>query len=183
MDEDALGHLARALDTVRLEPGMLSQDVYTILRDAIVNGDIPERAHLSQNPLADALGVSRTPLRDALLRLAQDGLIASVGGRGYPVVPVEMTEVAEIYEVRRRLVEWALELVRDRITPTDLWEARRIHQEMSHPEHLGATTYYDLNRKFHRAFIRSGPNRTLLLSIDHLWELPTSLRMFVRYNA
>ncbi len=162
---------------------MLSDDIYRVLRDAIVNGEIPERSHLSQNPLADALGVSRTPLRDALLRLAQDGLIASVGGRGYQVVPVEMTEVAEIYEVRHRLVEWALQLVRGRITPTDLWEARLIHQEMTNPEHLGATRYFDLNRRFHRAFIRSGPNRTLIMAIDHLWDLPTSQRMFVRYNA
>jgi DNA-binding GntR family transcriptional regulator len=183
VDDDVLGRLGGALDTVRLEPGMLSSDIYSVLRDAIVNGEIPERSHLSQNPLADALGVSRTPLRDALLRLAQDGLIQSVGGRGYQVVPVEMTEVAEIYEVRRRLVEWALGLVRGRISPTDLWEARRIHQEMTNPEHLGATRYFDLNRQFHRAFIRSGPNKTLLLSIDHLWDLPTSQRMFVRYNA
>ncbi len=162
---------------------MLSEDIYRVLRDAIVNGEIPERSHLSQNPLADALGVSRTPLRDALLRLAQDGLIASVGGRGYQVVPVEMTEVAEIYDVRHRLVEWALQLVHGRITPNDLWEARLIHQEMINPEHLGATRYFDLNRRFHRAFIRSGPNRTLILAIDHLWDLPTSQRMFVRYNA
>lgn len=183
MDEEALGQLSRALDTVREQPGMLSADVYTVLREAIVSGAIPERAHLSQNPLADALGVSRTPLRDALLRLAQDGLIRSVGGRGYQVEPVEMTEVAEIYEVRRRLVEWALENVRGRITATDLWEARRIHQEMTSPEHLGATRYFDLNRQFHRMFIRSGTNRTLILAIDHLWDLPTSQRMFVRYNA
>lgn len=183
VDEPVLDLLATALEAVRAEPGMLSSDVYTVLRDAIVNGEIPERSHLSQNPLADALGVSRTPLRDALLRLAQDGLIASVGGRGYQVVPVEMTEVAEIYEVRRKLVAWALELVRGRITPADLWEARLVHQEMTNPAHLGATRYFDLNRQFHRAFIRSGPNRTLILSIDHLWDLPTSQRMFVRYNA
>lgn len=182
MDGDALEALGRDLEA-RDEPGMLSEDVYRVLRAAILSGRIPERAHLSQNPLAAALGVSRTPLRDALLRLAQDGLIQSVGGRGYVVAPLEPNEVEEIYEVRKRLVPWALELVRGRISPTDLWEARRIHQEMTHPEVLDPSRYYDLNRAFHRALIQSCPNRTLLQLIDRLWELPTSQRMFIRYNA
>jgi DNA-binding GntR family transcriptional regulator len=183
VDATVMRDLARALDVARVDPGMLSEDVYRVLREAIVAGRIPVHTHLSQIPLGSALGVSRTPIRDALLRLAQDGLIRSAGGRGYVVEPLETTEVAEIYEVRRRLVEWALSLVRDRISETDLWEARRIHQEMTRPDRLEATRYYDLNRAFHRAFIRSCPNRTLLQLIDRLWELPTSQRMFVRYYA
>ena len=183
VDAAMRGDLGRALDSARADPGMLSEDVYRVLRDAIIAGRIPERTHLSQIPLAVALGVSRTPIRDALLRLAQDGLIQSVGGRGYLVEPVEMTEVEEIYQVRRRLVEWALSLVRDEISPADLWEARRLHQEMTNPDQLEPIRYFDLNRAFHRAFLRSCPNRTLLLLIDRLWELPTSQRMFIRYNA
>ena len=183
IDAAVMDELRRALDMAHIDPGMLAEGVYQVLRDTIVSGRIPANTHLSQIPLAGALGVSRTPIRDALLRLAQDGLIRSVGGRGYLVEAVEMTEVAEIYELRRRLVEWALSLVRDRISATDLWEARRIHQEMTNPDQLEASRYFDLNRAFHRAFIRSCPNRTLLLLIDRLWELPTSQRMFTRYST
>jgi len=183
IDAALIDELGGALEMARIDSGMLADGVYQLLRDAIVSGRIPANTHLSQIPLAGALGVSRTPIRDALLRLSQDGLIRSVGGRGYLVEAVEITEVAEIYEVRRCLVEWALSLVRGRISATDLWEARRIHQEMTNPDQLEASRYFDLNRAFHRAFIRSCPNRTLLLLIDRLWELPTSQRMFTRYST
>lgn len=183
MESTVLADLGRAVEAARADPGMLSEDVYCVLHDAISSGRIPAGTHLSQIPLAVGLGVSRTPVRDALLRLAQEGLIRSIGGRGYVVVALEIREVAEIYEVRGRLVEWALGLVQGHITPSDLWEARRVHQEMSHPEHLEASRYFELNRQFHRAFIQSCPNRTLLALIDRLWELPTSRRMFLQYNA
>ena len=84
----------------RLDSSPLSEHVYQVIRDAICDGVIKEHDHLVQNHLAEQLEVSRTPVRDALLRLAQEGLVRAVSARGFVVNALTPSDILEIYEVR-----------------------------------------------------------------------------------
>jgi len=78
----------------------LSERIFEIVRERIVSGQLAGSAAIRQDALAAELGVSKIPLREALGRLEQEGLLASQANRGYFVRPMSMAEVDEIYALR-----------------------------------------------------------------------------------
>ncbi len=78
----------------------LSDRVFEIVRERIVSGALPETVPIRQDALASELGVSKIPLREALARLEQEGLVAGQANRGYTVRPMSALQAEEIYELR-----------------------------------------------------------------------------------
>jgi DNA-binding GntR family transcriptional regulator len=78
----------------------LSDRVYEIVREQIVTGRLADNAPIRQDALAAELGISKIPLREALARLEQDGLILSHANRGYQVRPLSARQLDEIFELR-----------------------------------------------------------------------------------
>ena len=78
----------------------LSDRVFEIVRERIVSGALPETMPIRQDALASELGVSKIPLREALARLEQEGLVAGQANRGYTVRPMSASQAEEIYELR-----------------------------------------------------------------------------------
>ncbi len=78
----------------------LSERVFEIVRERIVSGALPELVPIRQDALAAELGVSKIPLREALARLEQEGLIAGLANRGYTVCPMSAIQAEEIYALR-----------------------------------------------------------------------------------
>ena len=165
---------ARRLDSIPL-----SDHVYQVLRDSILAGGFEPHDHLVQVQLAEELEVSRTPVRDALQRLAQEGIIRSVGARGYVVSSLTPRDILDVYDVRLALeVEAAIIAVSlDLVSEADLMEMRRITDLMARIE-TQTTSYYDLNRDFHMVLTRICPNRLIHKILDEIWALPVSMRIF-----
>jgi DNA-binding GntR family transcriptional regulator len=165
---------ARRLDSIPL-----SDQVYRVLRDAILEGVFEPRDHLVQVKLAKELDVSRTPVRDALQRLSQEGIIRSVGARGYVVSNLTLRDILDVYDVRLALeVEAAIIAVDlDLVTEADLAEMRRLTDLMGRIE-TETTSYYDLNRDFHMLLTRICPNRMIHKILGEIWALPVSMRIF-----
>lgn len=165
---------ARRLDSIPL-----SDHVYQVLRDSILAGVFEPHDHLVQVQLAKELDVSRTPVRDALQRLSQEGIIRSVGARGYVVSSLTPRDILDVYDVRLALeVEAAIIAVGlDLVTEADLMEMRRITDLMARIE-TQTTSYYDLNRDFHMVLTRICPNRLIHKILDEVWALPVSMRIF-----
>ena len=78
----------------------LSDRVFEIVREQIVTGRLADNAPIRQDALAAELGISKIPLREALARLEQDGLIVSHANRGYFVQPLSPQQMDEIFELR-----------------------------------------------------------------------------------
>src|SRR5215471_14140667 len=108
----------------------LRDDVHALLRERIVKGDIPPGNRLQDVQLAAELGVSRTPVREALLRLESEGLVESDPNRGFFVAPLSRKEVSEIYPM-----VWALERLAldssEPPTPAQVQALRQINAEMA----------------------------------------------------
>jgi DNA-binding GntR family transcriptional regulator len=87
-----------------------SQRAYDRLRDEIVAWELQPGAHLNEVQLADHLSVSRTPLREALQRLARDGLVTIVPGRGALVAQLALQDVVHLFQMREALEPYAARL-------------------------------------------------------------------------
>jgi len=94
--------------------------VYAGLRRAIVEGRHPPGARLREQHLADEYAVSRTPIREALLRLQNEGLVVVERNRGAHVRVLSDREVVEVYELRARLEAYAAEMAAERADAADV---------------------------------------------------------------
>lgn len=104
---------------------LLRDDVHDRLRDALVNGDLAPGEQLRDVELAEKLGVSRTPVREALLRLERAGLVTSVPGRSTVVTTPEPRAVREAASVVAAMHELAVREAAPLLTGSDLEEMRR----------------------------------------------------------
>lgn len=164
----------------RLDTTPLSDHVYQVLRDAILEGAFDTHEHLVQNQIANQLEVSRTPVRDALLRLSQEGLIRAVGAQGYIVNELTPRDIVDIYEVRMTLEVQAALLAFDHLTPGHIADMQRLNERIAHPERDSAA-HYDLNRQFHAVITAACPNKLITRILTEIWDLPVSRRIFRHY--
>ena len=134
----------------------LSEQVFEVVREQIVIGRLATNTPIRQDALAAQLGVSKIPLREALARLEQEGLLVSHANRGYFVRPMSAGEADEIYALRLN------------IEPTAAAYAARVADEGARAEALHAFERLDeaagtnlaevakRNRDFHTALVRPG---------------------------
>lgn len=108
------------------------EQVYTRVRDAIVEGEIEPGTVMSQVGLADELGVSRTPLREALRMLQSEGLVDAQANRRVTVTPISATDLEELVVMRVALETEAIRLSVDRLEPEDVAALEGRLAEMTH---------------------------------------------------
>lgn len=116
---------------------LLRDDVYRSLRDAIIRGDLHPGEKLRDAELSEWLGVSRTPIREALLRLERAGLVVATPGRLTMVAPENDDAVRHAQQVAAELHALAITLAAPRLKPQDLAEMERANQALTTA--LGAT--------------------------------------------
>jgi DNA-binding GntR family transcriptional regulator len=146
---------------------------YTALKQAITNMDIyssPEPAWLDERQLSERLGVSRTPVREALAMLEQEGFVKSLPRRGIIVVKKTKREIVEMVQAWAALESMAARLITLNATDEAIKTLRPLMQafgEAHKPrEHLGE--YSSANIAFHQAIIRLSGSRMLADMTDNL---------------
>lgn len=155
--------------------------VYRQLRDSIVDGAYPADSQLVQEQVADELGVSRTPVREALNRLAAEGLVTWVPRSGYTVNALTDADITDVFEVRHSLEVLALRHACGQLNRTQAARVRVLIAEMDEADPTDATAQFELNRRFHQAMIEPCRNRYLLGLLDQLWNNPVSRRITGSY--
>ncbi|MGH8994813.1 MAG: GntR family transcriptional regulator [Acidimicrobiales bacterium] len=141
--------------------------VYDQLRRDILSGERPPGSALVETALADHYGVSRTPIREALSQLRQNGLVER-NGRGLAVRKQSPEEILEIYEVRIPLEELAARSAAARRTEFDLARLARVHRDMQELETDDRAARATVNRAFHRQIWIAGHNRTLIDLLERI---------------
>jgi DNA-binding GntR family transcriptional regulator len=127
--------------------------VRDVLRAAILRGDLPGDSRLIQTDIASQLGVSTTPVREAMRDLAGEGLIALDSHRVGTVRKPDWAELVEIVEIRRALEDVATTRAMENISAPQLAEARRLAAELAEEEDVG--TWVQKNSQFHSIFHRA----------------------------
>lgn len=140
----------------------LKENVTNLLRQAIIDGTLPSGEELNQAQIADRLGISRGPVREALGQLEQEGLIRIIPYKGVLVTPLTPTYVRELYSLRSALETFALRTGMERAHAGDLAELHEIVDcmrsaaERNDPQELAA-----LDMRFHSSIIHM-PRHNLL---------------------
>jgi DNA-binding GntR family transcriptional regulator len=149
-----------------VRPGSASDRVYAVLRDEIVSWRIPAGTPLSEVELAERLGVSRTPLRAALTRLALEGLVDTSQGRTGVVAEMSSATVADLFELREALEVHAARLAAKRCDPR-VFEALAAEFDAAAAvlQDGGAGAYYGVIGRFDDAVDRAIRNPALRASL------------------
>ncbi len=128
----------------------LHDTVVEHLRNFIVEGVLPPGTKLNERELCDTLGISRTPLREALKVLAAEGLVDIMPNRGASVFRMSEAEIREMFELMSGLEAFSGLLACERITPAELSELKALHYTMlaCHAQN-DLPGYYAKNREIH----------------------------------
>lgn len=110
-------------------PEPLRDEVRRILKKRVLTGELAPGEDINESELAEQLGVSRTPLREALLRLEHDGLVGSRQGHGFYVWPLDPQEALDLYEVAGALEAYGLRIV-DRIPQDRIERLRALDRQL-----------------------------------------------------
>lgn len=152
---------------VGADRGNTTDAVHQALREAILSGVLAPPAWLREDELAAAMKVSRTPIREALRRLSDEGLTQHVANRGTVVTPVTIDEVLAVYAVRESLEGLAARSAALRRPPGLVDELRRIHQLMSENLEGDPQLMADLSFEFHGAIRDAAGNPYLNRFLSH----------------
>jgi DNA-binding GntR family transcriptional regulator len=139
-----------------------ADEVTRVLRAAILEGRLVPGQRLTEPELAQRLGVSRTPIREALRELEHEGLLQRVPGRGTVVAEISSQDVEDIYAVKSALECAAVRAACTRIAVAELAGLESLLQQMKALSAAGDLLPYSrVSRQFHELLIRSSGNRWL----------------------
>jgi DNA-binding GntR family transcriptional regulator len=149
----------------------LGSQIYDLLRDRILCGELPGGARILQSALSEEMGISRIPIRDALQRLESDGLIVGDELGRYTVVQFSAAETDEIYAIRRKLEPFAIEIAAQRMSDETIAELKALHAELTRAaRERDLNRYTELNIQFHVAIYEASEMKRLVRIILGLWR-------------
>lgn len=140
----------------------LHDEVVDRLRDLIIQGRLAPGTRINEVQVGALLGVSRTPLREAIKTLAREGLVENVPSRGAVVRRFSEADVAQIHEVLKTLEQLAARLACERADDETITHIHRLHQRMLEFYRNGnRLEYFKLNQAIHTAIVRASGNAAL----------------------
>ena len=146
----------------RIERRPLHEEVIDQLRDRIVQGDLAPGARLNERVLCEQLGISRTPLREAIKMLATEGLVELMPNRGAIVTPLKAANIADTLAVMGTLESLAGELACANAEESEIAEIRALHFEMlAHHARGDLAGYFKFNQLIHLRIIEASGNPVL----------------------
>lgn len=160
MNEDAWPHISTST---------LADRVYSVLRDRIVHREIAPGTFIREQEVSEALGVSRTPVREALSRLASEGFAERIPHRGFRVPEESIDDLLDLYPIVAELEVLAARNALRRLDRGDLDRLRDVQSQFKEAVHRDdPPAGIELNRQFHHLLLRRSGNRKLGELLDDL---------------
>lgn len=177
-DANSLDGLHLELDELRLV-----DRVYEQIKAAIQDGRIKPGQRLVQDALARQLGISRSPVREAIVRLGQEGFIHLEPHRGAVVRPVTDREMDQIYQVRQLLEPFAAAEAATHATDEEIERLAAVQREAEEQrDSLNPADVFWVNGEFHRVLVAPCRNEVLVGLLASLWERQVTFNAFAAYS-
>ncbi|MBS1889111.1 MAG: GntR family transcriptional regulator [Actinobacteria bacterium] len=152
----------RSTKSIGVRNKTLREQVFDHLREEILSSKLRPGQELNELSLSNELEVSRGPIREALSRLASEGLVKITPRRGAIVAELTDEEFVEAYQVRDALETLAIRLAVARIEPAELDRLRELHEEMTQfVANDQLKEFFDANAAFHQQIVDSSGNAKL----------------------
>ena len=167
-----------ALRSINTQRRRLADDVYDQLVTAIMDREIGPDDRLVQEKLAAELDISRTPVREALLRLEKEGVLTIANSGGFRLAKITEEETLELYQARAAIEGQAARILAAR---NDAAELDALRQFITKAENLDQPTtrdYFIANRAIHRKFMETAGNRFLIEVFDMIWGRAMAFHLF-----
>jgi DNA-binding GntR family transcriptional regulator len=143
----------------------IGDSIYDLMWKRIVNLDFPPGSRLSDDALAREIGVSRTPMREALHRLSQVGLVQVNARRGFFIPVATRQDVAELYDLRIALETFATRVAAPLITPEELQphleRQRRVRERAESTAPADVEEFVESDLHLHELLVQRGGNRRM----------------------
>ena len=150
------------MSALTLTPRALYEEVAELLRQRIFSRELEPGAWIDELKLAEAYGISRTPLREALKVLAAEGLVTMKVRRGAYVTEVSDKDLADVYHLLSLLESDAAGVVAQRATPQQIAELQALHAELeaaARPGQVDREHFFAINERFHMRLLAIADNR------------------------
>lgn len=166
------------------KPQSLSEQVYVSLKSEILRCQLEPGTEISEAELAERFNVSKTPVREALAALRQEGLVRTFPRRGYQVTPITFGDMNEQFDLRIILEAGVAELACSRITDDDLVRLRAL-ADVAYEKNESPTIekFIEANREFHMAIAKASGNSRLydllsrqIIELERFFYLGAQLR-------
>lgn len=145
--------------------------VFNTLRQAILKGELEPGERLMEIQLAERLGVSRTPIREAIRKLELEGLVLMIPRKGAEVAEISEKSLREVLEVRRSLEELAIELACQRITPEELTALEEAENQFARAVEDGEVmAIAESDENYHELIYQATANDRLVQILNNLRE-------------
>ena len=161
----------------KIKQRLIRDDVLSSLRAAILEGSFQVGEQLVETELAEQLGTSRGPVREALSELAREGLVVTLPYKGAVVAELSASDIREIYELRTVLESYATRLAVENATSADIDLLQSLYEEMGSAARAGdLSALVKKDVEFHRKICHLSGNTRLL----EIWSsLAAQVRMFL----
>lgn len=166
----------KAFKRIERQATRLAEHVYNQLLESIVSGALQPGDRVIQEQVAEAMNVSRTPVREALLRLEREGILAEAGKRGFEVQALTEQTVRDIYEAREAIEGYAARLLAEQGDDNALAEVTRAMAATAGDGSVESA--YEMNRLAHRAVVAATNNSFLLDLFDSIWGRSIAMRIY-----
>lgn len=163
----------------------LSDEVYEKLKREILEGELTPGTPLSENEVARRLDSSRTPVRESLQRLAHDGLVRLISGRGALVTEIAASDIVEIFQMRTALETYAARLAaRSGFRSSVLQLIDRLDEAASELQKSATyrPRYYALSHEIDKAIVALASNQRLGGALEDIWNQAYRLRHLASSN-
>lgn len=149
----------------------LREVVFETVREAIISGDLAPGERLMEVQLAEDLGVSRTPVREAIRKLELEGLVAMIPRKGAYVADYSIKDVTEVFEIRAALESFAAGLACERATEQELDELRLLAERVwQMAQNNDIENLIQVDTDFHERIYQASRNSRLIQMISNLRE-------------
>jgi DNA-binding GntR family transcriptional regulator len=161
-------------------PRSLADRAYQLLVAKITRLELPPGAVLVEKSLMENLGIGRTPIREALQRLAMEGLVTHLPNRGMLVADITATGVQHIYEFRGLIDGCTARLAAARATEADARELAELQAGLARAtEDDDIDRYVDLDRRFYEVLARAAQNTYIAEAVPRIFNLHLRLWFFI----
>jgi DNA-binding GntR family transcriptional regulator len=160
----------------------LADIAYQRISEALLSGEIEPGERLVMDTLAEQLDISRTPVRDALLRLQREGLVSPAGRRGFVVSKVSEQDVVHLYQAREAVEGYAARRVAE-IGGEAIDKVEKTVRSMEGIDMTDPRAVYTANMEIHRTIVEVTGNPTLLELFDQIWLRARGQVAFADYLA
>lgn len=167
-----------ALRSITTQRRRLADEVYDQLVRAIMDREIGPEDRLVQEKLAAELDISRTPVREALLRLEKEGVLHLANSGGFRLAKISEEETLELYQARAAIEGQAARILTARGDVKELEKLRVLIRQTEDLKDPTTRDYFVANRTIHRAFMVAAGNRFLLEMFDMIWGRAMAFHLF-----